>query len=240
MITYLYQNNILIYVMLGIGVIGVLSDFICSVLYRKLLKASLDIGNSENELLKLMRLRFETCYQIKLGVNNVESFVNKYVNRHKFCGIWLHTWEKICGKMIALCMLITIVGSFIAYYFKCGQTVFVHTLGIGIVVLTILISAQIIFDIGKKKQLLCCNIKEYLENYLKAKLENELLVQTEQNVASYRNRNIFLEDENKAKRRERFVAAKKEKKQAYRTKAEMAVAAEQEKIIDEILKEYLA
>ena len=121
MITYLYQNNILIYAMLAIGAIGVLADFICSILYRRLLKASLDIGNSENKLLKLMRLRFETCYQIKLGVNNVESFVDKYVNRHKVCGIWLSTWEKVCGKMMALCMTITIVGSFLAYYFKCGK-----------------------------------------------------------------------------------------------------------------------
>ena len=240
MITYLYQNNILIYAMVGIGVIGVLADLVCSILYQRLLKASLDIGNSNNKLLKLMRLRFETCYQIKLGVNNVDSFVDKYINRHKFCGIWLRTLEKICGKMIALCMMITIVGSFWAYYFRFGQTIFLHTLGVGIVVLTILTSTQILFDTNKKKQILCCNIKEYLENYLKAKLEHELFVQAEQVVTPSRNRTLFFEDENKARRRERFVASKKEKKKICRTKAEIEAAAEQERIIDEILKEYLA
>ena len=60
-ITYLYQNNILIYAMIVVGVVGLLADFICSVLYQRLVKASLDMGNSENKLLKVMRLRFETC-----------------------------------------------------------------------------------------------------------------------------------------------------------------------------------
>lgn len=235
-LTYLYQNNILIYAMLVIGCIGLLADFICSILYQKLLKASLDMGNSENKLLKLMKLRFETCYQLKLGVNNVDSFVDKYVNRHKFCGIFLCTWERICGQMIAICMTIAIVGSFAAFYYDCGQRTSLYTLGMGIIIVTMLIAAQIIFDISKKKQFLYCNIKEYLENYLKAKLENELL--TPEEMEAYRN--AYFEEDREGKKKERALAAKKEKEEAKRTKVEMAAAQEQEKIIEEILREYLA
>ena len=235
-ITYLYQNNILIYAMIVVGVVGLLADFICSVLYQRLVKASLDMGNSENKLLKVMRLRFETCYQLKLGVNNVDSFVDKHVNRHKFCGIFLCTWERICGQMIAICMTIAIVGSVLAYYFDCGQTAFLYTLGMGIIVVTMLIAAQIIFDISKKKQFLYCNIKEYLENYLKAKLENELLSPEE--MEAYRN--AYFEEDRQAKKRERILKAKKEREEAQRTKAEMAAVEEQDKIIEEILREYLA
>ncbi len=235
-ITYLYQNNILIYVMVGIGVIGLLADLLCSIMYQKLLKASLDMGNSENKLLKLMRLRFETCYQLKLKVNNVDNFVDKYVNRHKFLGIFLCTWERICGQMIALCMTIAIVGSFMAYYFNCGQQAFLYTLGMGIIVVTVLIATQVILDISKKKQFLYCNVKEYLENYLKAKLENELLSPEE--MEAYRN--AYFEEDREAKKKEKALAAKKEREEARRTKAEMAAAKEQEKIIEEILREYLA
>lgn len=236
MITYLYQKNILIYAMIGIGVVGLLADLICSVVYQRLMKASLEMGTSENKLLKLMRLRFETCYQLKLGVNNVDSFVDRYVNRHKFCGILLCTWERICGQMIALCMTIAIVGSFAAYYFQCGQQSFLYTLGMGIIIVTMLIAAQIIFDISKKKQFLYINIKEYLENYLKAKLENELL--TPEEMEAYRN--AYFEEDREAKKKEKALAAKKEREEAQKTKVEMAAAREQEKIIEEILREYLA
>ena len=235
-ITYLYQNNILIYVMMGVGVLGLLADLLCSMVYRKLLKASFDMPNSENKLMKLIRLRFETCYQLKLKVNNVDSFVDKYVNRHKFLGILLCTWERICGQMIAVCMTIAIVGSFLAYYFNCGQQAFLYTLGMGIIMVTVLIAAQIILDISKKKQLLYCNIKEYLENYLKAKLENELLSPEE--MEAYRN--AYFEEDRESKKKEKALAAKKEREEARKTKAEMAAAKEQEKIIEEILREYLA
>ena len=235
-ITYLYQNNILIYAMLGIGILGLFADLICSIIYQRLLKASFDMGNSENKLLKQMRLRFETCYQLKLKVNNVDSFVDKHVNRHKFLGIFLCTWERICGQMIAISMTIAIVGGFLAYYFNCGQNAFLYTLGMGIIVVTVLIAAQIIFDISKKKQFLYCNIKEYLENYLKAKLENELL--TPEEMEAYRN--AYFEEDREAKKKEKALAAKREREEARKTKAEIAAAKEQEKLIEEILREYLA
>lgn len=236
MITYLYEKNIFIYAMIGIGVVGLLADMVCSLVYQSLLKASLDMGASENKLLKLMRLRFETCYQLKLGVNNVDSFVDKYVNRHKFCGMFLCTWERICGQMIALCMTIAITGSFSAYYFECGQQTFLYTLGMGIVIVTMLIAAQVLFDVSRKKQFLYCNIKEYLENYLKAKLENELLSPEE--MEAYRN--AYFEEDREARKKEKALAVKKEKEEARKTKVEMAAAKEQEKIIEEILREYLA
>ena len=235
-LTYLYQNNILIYAMLGIGILGLLADIICNAIYRKLWKASFDMGNSENKLLKLMRLRFETCYQLKLRVNNVDSFVDKYVNRHKVCGIYLCTWERICGQMIALCMAIAIIGSFLAYYYNCGKQVFLYTLGMGIIMGTMLITFQIVFDISKKKRVLYCNVKEYLENYLKAKLENELLSPEE--MEAYRN--AYFEENRTEKKKERILAAKKEREEARKTKMELAAAKEQEKIIEEILREYLA
>lgn len=236
MIRYIYEENILIYVMIGIGVIGLLADLICSIIYQRLVKASLEMGTSENKLLKLMRLRFETCYKLKLGVNNVDSFVDKYVNRHKFWGIFLCTWERICGQMIALCMTITIVGSFAAYYFECGQNAILYTLGMGIIIVTVLIAAQVILDISKKKQFLYCNIKEYLENYLKAKLENELLSPEEMDAY----RNAYFEEDKETRKKETVRVGKAEKPAAERTKVEIAAAKEQEKIIEEILKEYLA
>lgn len=147
------KNNGMIYTMVVLFGIGVLSSLLSSLLYKRLIKASLDMGNSSNKLMKSMCLRFETCYQLKIGVHNVDSFVDKYVYRHKFCGILLYTWERICGQVIAISLSITSIFAFLGYYYHCGKDMILSTLGLGICVSMMLIAFQVFVDINKKRGL---------------------------------------------------------------------------------------
>lgn len=221
----LLENNVLVYTMTALGVIGVLTTLMCSFLYKRLIKASSDMGNSEHKLMKSMCLRFETCYKLKIGVHNVDSFVDKYVYRHKFCGILLYTWERLCGQAIALSLSITIIFAFLGHYYNCGKDMIIYTLGLGISVSTLLIAIQVMFDMNKKKNILAANIKDYLENYLKAKLENEFMSPEE--MEKYR-REYFEKSE------------QEEKEQEGREPVIAATDAEKERVLEEVLREYLA
>ena len=156
----------------------------------------------------------------------MDSFVDKYVYRHKFCGILLYTWERICGQAIAACLAITIIFTFLGYYYDCGKDMILFTLGLGISVSTMLIAFQVMLDLNKKKDILATNISDYLENYLKAKLENEYFSpeELEQYRNAYFNKTEDSEDESD---------------EAIKT-IEAESDAEKERILEEVLREYLA
>jgi hypothetical protein len=85
---YLYEQNVFIYSFIGLCGIGLAIRLIIDLVYNKLVKESDNPGASNNKQLKHMKMKFETCYKLKIGVNNVDTFVDKNVLRHRFGGIY--------------------------------------------------------------------------------------------------------------------------------------------------------
>lgn len=234
MLLYMYENNIIIYALFVLLGVGVLIKIIEGLAYRQLIKASKEMGVSENKLMKQIRLRVDTCYRIKLGVHNVDSFVDKSVYSYKFCGISLYTLENLSGQVTILGLLITIFASILAYFLECGQDIILYTLTIGAGTVLLLIAFDMLLSLPAKQKILRIHMKDYLENNLKAKLENE----------------YFLPEEMQAYRQSYFeknaVGEKAEaKKEVFDSKADgkkienSSKNDEDDKIIEEILREYL-
>lgn len=229
----LYEEKMLIYAILAAGGIGLLGKLITAGVYGTLVKASNEMGNSKNKMMRLLCLKFETFYKLKIGVNNVDIFVDKYVQRQKFCGIWLSTWESFGGQMTVLCLSGAVLGSIWGYLLHCGQETILYTFLCGMTAAVVLIIFDMLLNVRGKKEMLRINMRDYLENYLKAKLENEHL--TPEALESYRQA-YFEETTENQKKKEEQRAEGKRKKLAIREET----AAVQEKIIEDILKEYLA
>lgn len=224
LLSKMYVNNIQIYVILAFGIFGILSKLVLDIGYHRLLKESERIGSSENKLMKTIRLKFETCYKIKIGVNNVDIFVDKYVYNYKICGISLYTWENLCGQLITLCALIALGGGLGAYLTKCGENIVLSTLLAGAIAAVLLIAFEYLLNLPGKRTLLRVNMKDYLENNLKAKLENTYF--TPEELEEYCN-SYFNEKE------------KKQEPEAIVEEQVQAADSESQKIIDDILREYL-
>lgn len=171
MVEELYKNNWLIYIMLGLGGVGILLKMIISSIYRRLMKAAKHMGTTNHKVLKALRTKFETNYTMNLGVNNVDIFVDKYVYTQKFCGIYLYTWENLSGQILLLSMLIGSISAIAGLLYECGKDKILLTLLTGIVVSAVLISLEHFINIPIKKFVIRANIKDYLENYLITKLE---------------------------------------------------------------------
>ena len=88
----------LLYAIMGLGGTCVIIKLGVNGMYRKLVRAAGQMGKSEHPLMKMLLKKFETCYQLKMGVENVEVFVDKYLNSYKKAGIHLYTWE-ILGEV---------------------------------------------------------------------------------------------------------------------------------------------
>ena len=44
-----------------------------------------DMANSSHPLMKMLKRKFDTCYELRLGVNNVDTFVDNVDNFPFFC-----------------------------------------------------------------------------------------------------------------------------------------------------------
>lgn len=237
MLLHMYELRLPIYVIGGLCILGLLSKLVLLADYRRLVKEAEHMGQSRNKLMKNMRLRFEASYQVKLGVYNVDTFVDKYVYSHKCLGISLYTWENIGGQLMILCGLLSIFASGGAYFLNCGQDVILSTIAVGGISVLLLLSAEVLFNIPVKRMLLRIHIKDYLENTLKAKYENEYF--TPEELEAY-HKSYFEEEEE-----DRNAEGRQRRREAYHdlSAEEMAAAEddqEKERIIEEILQEYLA
>lgn len=174
MIEKIFDRNILIYTMGGLFVFGILLNFVLRIIYFRMLRASRNMGRTKNKLLKKMKIKFETFYKLNIGVNNVDAFVDKYINNHKFFGIWLITWENLCGQVIILCALIGSVGALLGGIYEVNRQGILSVFSVGILTSGLLITFWGLLNLALKKELIRLNVVDYLDNYLKKRLEQEV------------------------------------------------------------------
>ncbi len=173
MVQELFNKNVFMYIMLGLCVGGVILKLMLDIVYSRLIKASDNMGTARNKLTQTMKKKFETCYKLKIGVNNVDIFVDKYVYRHKFCGILLSTWENIGGQILMLCLLIGSISAVLGLIYECGKQEILSTFSVGILTSGLLIFLEGMMNLPGKRDLVRLNMKDYLENFFKVRLEQE-------------------------------------------------------------------
>lgn len=175
MVQELFDKNVFMYIMLGLCVGGIILKLMLDIVYSRLIKASDNMGTARNKLTQMMKKKFETCYKLKIGVNNVDIFVDKYVYRHKFCGILLSTWENIGGQILMLCLLIGSISAVLGLIYECGKQEILSTFSVGILTSGLLIFLEGMMNLSGKRDVVRLNMKDYLENFFKVRLEQEHL-----------------------------------------------------------------
>lgn len=173
MLQLIFEQYILFYVIAGVFVVGIFSRGIVDISFGKLLKASKQMELGKNKLLRNMEETYLNCYQLQISVHNVDSFVDKHVYKLKKCGIFLYTWENICGQLYLYSALITIISVVLAITNQCGINMILYYGLAGTVSTLMLIAMEKAANLSERKQVLKANIKDYLENYLAVACEGE-------------------------------------------------------------------
>lgn len=174
MIQDIYNDNIIIYTFAGLCALGILIRFILDMVYIYLVKESDRLGTTNNKLLKHMRMKFETCYKLNIGVNNVDTFVDKNLTKYKFCGILLSTWENFSGQVLLLSFLIIPVSAIFGVVFEISREQILYTGAVGVLAGAGLILVDKMINLSIKKQMIRLNLLDYLENFCKVRLEHEV------------------------------------------------------------------
>ncbi|MBB2181333.1 hypothetical protein H0486_00290 [Lachnospiraceae bacterium MD1] len=173
MIRNLYEQNIIIYIFAGLCGLGILIRFIVNLVYKHLVKQSNNPGETKNKMIKHMKLKFETCFKLKIGVNNVDTFVDKGILQYRFCGILLSTWDNFGGQVLFLTLLLVPISTVFGVIYKCGQENVLLSGAAGIVASAILIFVDKSINLSAKKKMIRLNLLDFLENFCKVRLEQE-------------------------------------------------------------------
>lgn len=177
------ETNALFYVMIGVGVLGVLSKLILAFLYSRLMKDAENMSMAQTRLMKQIKLKFENCYRLNLGVKNVSVFVDKYLHKYKILGISLHRMGGIMELSMMSCIFLGIFGSVYKFFNgdKLEQAVSSFVLGVLLVIILFILDATI--DVDHMQEVLMINIQDYLENNLVNRLEQGVSKEVESDIA---------------------------------------------------------
>ena len=173
MVEKLLEKNVGIYAMVVLCVIGVIGNSLCLIGWNSLLKATEHIGTTRHKLIQEMKKKFETCYKMHINVNNVDKYVDKYIYKYKFCGLYLCTWENVCGQVLCITGFFGIICSILTCAYHCGQkTVFAYILTT-VTIVGMLITYQYRVNVVQKSRTVSINLGDYFENYLQGRLQAE-------------------------------------------------------------------
>lgn len=233
MVQELFDKYIFLYIMAGLCGFGIFMKLVINIVYKCLMKASDNMANSRNKLMKLVKLKFEACYKLKIGVNNVDTFVDKYVYKHKFCGIYLYTWENLGGQLLMLCLLTGTIGAGLGLVYDCGRVDILSTFFVGIVASALQIIVESFINLSAKRNVIKINMKDYLENLLKVRMEQEYF--RPEQLQEYRNE--YFEPENIEETvSEKEVRAKDMDNEDIRELAESLAVSREDQLEERIIK----
>lgn len=200
--------------------------------YKRLIRAASDMGRSEHRLMKTLRMKFDTCYQLKIGVTDVEVFVEKYLQHYRVLGMRLRTWETVGNLLMLLSILTGLGGAVAAMALGLDRNLVFVSLFTGIFGNGLILVFDCIYEIPDKRNILRIDILDFLENVYKPRLENETF--HAQMVEEYQ-KEYFKDDPERTDKVVNLPARDPLKQK----EPKMEFTEEEEEVILDVIKEYM-
>lgn len=266
MLQFIMDRNLLLYLLAAACVVGVASQMILKQIYEKLIRDTKNTGEPDGRFLQQLRQRFQYCTHLNEKVGDVRALIQKSVMEYRFWGMSLHSWRRLGAECLVVSLLCALAGN---VYLMRGGASFVAGnayFWMGILAAALTAAAYGISDTRYQREYLEVRLTDYLENSGAVRDYSE--EQDEASAADTSSPIISVETGRKAKRRARSEAAaaqtraQKEKNDLKENLARMKAGVqetaassqrernaellrqmqpeEQERILREVLKEFLS
>lgn len=167
----LFDHSLIMIITVILLVIGILFQVIIGVVYQRMIQSADTLSGVESKLLTQCKERFVNSYKMNGGVPNISVFVDKFINRIKFCGMSVNFMKHLSGQLM-------LAGVFVAGFGVCKGIVegikFINLLPFYIVSLFgiyLYLSIVSMVDLQSRRQMLKTNLTDYLENTVAQRLE---------------------------------------------------------------------
>lgn len=158
-------NSGIVYYLMGVVTIGgMVSKLIVSIVLKKLVRAASDMSKSTHGFMKLVRAKFEHACMINDKVENVDVFVDKYLQEYQVWGLRLQGWkrlERICILLVGALTLFAVGNTY--YYVGWGEVMLQQTV-IGVIAIIFLFGIYQLVDEQMRIQTVKVYMVDYLEN----------------------------------------------------------------------------
>ncbi|MDE7325651.1 MAG: hypothetical protein K2N63_05130 [Lachnospiraceae bacterium] len=157
-------NGVFLYLMAGVCGAGAVLKVLLSAYYNRQLHWTQKMDKARKKWLVRMRQDYEDCMDENGRVNNVDIFVDKYIEGKKFMGILLSTWDKIGGQAWILCAGLLAVSAVSSVFYQVEREAVLFTFFIGTWTVIVDIVVDNIANLGEKKKQIKRNLVDYFEN----------------------------------------------------------------------------
>ncbi len=121
MLKVICDANVIFYLMLAVGITGILAKAVSRTSVKRLLRASAGMQKSTHRLMKLVRAKYEHACLAHNTVDNTDVFVERFLYEYRPFVFRLCTWRQIQKQGFWLTAILA----------GCGMALQYHTYGIG-------------------------------------------------------------------------------------------------------------
>ena len=173
-LTYFNHSFIIVLTIVLLSV-GIILQAAIGIIYQNMIHASDTLSGADNKLLHQCKQRFVNCYKLNGGVANISVFVDKFINRIRFCGMSISFMKHLSGQLM-------LAGVFVAGFGVCKGIIegrgFINILPFYIISLFgiyLYLSIMSMVDMPARRKMLKTNLTDYLENTVAQRLEHGII-----------------------------------------------------------------
>lgn len=153
-----------VYILWGIGLLGLILKMMANVHMKRMIKASGNMATTKRRALRIMRLKYMNGKSLGINMGSSASFVDKNVRSMRYFGFPLYVWRRT-GLMLSLLTAGVVAGNFLYYDVSWrGSPEMVELIANAVCVCAFLMIVENIFLINNKLEILKANIRDYLDN----------------------------------------------------------------------------
>jgi len=161
------------YIMLGMTAVGLIGTVLSRIFYGRLAKEAQLCGTSDYPMLHYIRQKYSSYYKLGMRPVNASALVKRYLALHKVGVLSLYSWPGIRTLMMGTVMLVGLVNGLYQYQMAEETAPLILSLGEAAVLNFGLWTAGQLLSVQRLEVISENAICDYLENYLKSKLDGE-------------------------------------------------------------------
>lgn len=232
-----WENGYLFYVAAAVCLLGVVTKWLASQRYKRLIKQADTPGNAKDKQMKLLRGRYDNAYRVMGNVPNPRVFVEKSLLEYRFLWTSLEKIDHLCRQIGFSMMLIG--GAWIYLGVRVGVSVeMAREQLLGFVGLSLaLLLWDLMLDTKAKKRHIITALSHYFENVSETRM-GRLIQETAGSEATPEPSPVRNELEYLKQSLEHIAAGREEETET--PPARRRFSPEEESVIKDIIREYLA
>ena len=161
------------YLMLGMTVIGVIGGLLSRLFYGRLAKEAQLCGTSDYPMLHYIRQKYSSYYKLGMRPSNAEALVKRYLALHKVGVLSLYGWPGVRIFMMGAVVMVGMTNGLYQYLTTAEIEPLITNIGTSLILALGLWMIGRLLNVQRYKMITENAICDYLDNYLKSKLDGE-------------------------------------------------------------------